>query len=336
MNFISKTRARAGISGVTAALATFGLLSSPMGFNPVPRALAQPLAAIDLSHAPYPFTEVDTVLIDEEGYDVGGDGFSDGSPDEPALLTWTQAWFGSSSRLTGKFHFEGAERCARVKLISMTASNAQIAEDVSDTECPGDLGHSARVITESGNIGVTGRGGAAKVKVVLQTQNADLSWSNAGNQTVTYGPVLDTDSVQILSDYADLGRGVFDGTKPAEPATMTWNSDGTLVNPILSGATLYINNAHDLCFRTKVTYKKYDGVPLEPTPRTGTERCVTDDLLHTHPVQMGAFFDNEVADITYAIEMKGGTGVWEEVGQTTVELGDPSIFIPNTNPQTFP
>jgi len=42
-----KVRARAGITGLTAALAFFGLLSSPLGFNGVPRALAQ--SAPDLS-----------------------------------------------------------------------------------------------------------------------------------------------------------------------------------------------------------------------------------------------------------------------------------------------
>src|SRR3954451_15785874 len=175
MHLMSKTRARAGISGLTAAVAMFGLLSSPMGFQQAPQALAAP----DVGHAPYPFTEGDTVLIPEVGYAVGGDGFSNGSPVEPALFTWSQEWFGSASKLTGKFHFEGAERCARVKLISMNASDVQLAEDFSDTECPGDLGHNARVIKEGGNVGVTGRGGAAKVKVVLQTQNADLAWGNA-------------------------------------------------------------------------------------------------------------------------------------------------------------
>jgi hypothetical protein len=114
-----------------------------------------------------------------------------------------------------------------------------------------------------------------------------------------------------------------------------WNSDGTSVNPILSG-TLYVNNVRDLCFHTQVTYTTHAGVPLEPEPRIGTEHCITDDLTHRFPVRMDAFFDNEVADITYAIEMKGGTNVWEEVGQTTVELGDPGIIVPNPNPQTFP
>ena len=88
-----------------------------------------------------------------------------------------------------------------------------------------------------------------------------------------------------------------------------------------------------MCFRTKVTYMKYDGVPLEAAPRTGTEHCVTDDLLHTFPVQMSAFSHTEVAEITYALEKKGGSGVWEQVGETTVELGDVSIIgSPNTTP----
>ncbi len=33
-----------------------------------------------------------------------------------------------------------------------------------------------------------------------------------------------------------------------------------------------------------------------------------------------AFFHNEVAEITYAIEKRGGTGIWETVGQTTARL----------------
>jgi hypothetical protein len=40
------------------------------------------------------FSETDDVLIDEMGYDLGGDGFGNGSPDEPASLTWTHEWYG--------------------------------------------------------------------------------------------------------------------------------------------------------------------------------------------------------------------------------------------------
>ena len=50
-------------------------------------ASAEPLAAISVG-APYQFTEVDTVLIDEPGYKLGGDGYTNGHPDEPAIKLW--------------------------------------------------------------------------------------------------------------------------------------------------------------------------------------------------------------------------------------------------------
>ncbi|HEY1293898.1 MAG TPA: hypothetical protein VGJ60_12510 [Chloroflexota bacterium] len=329
MHLISAARARTGVTSLTAALTMFGLVSSPLGSHLVPRASAQTLAVS--TAAPYPHKELDSVLIDEVGYKLGGDGFTNGSPAEPATLTWTHNWFGVVPELTGKFHFDGAERCARVKLISYDAAGVQVRDpDYSDTECPGDLGHNAREITEGGSSGVQGQPGAAEIKVILQTQNADLSWSNAGSQTVTYGPVLDTDPVQIFRDGADLGEGPFHAPNPDAAATVTWNSTGGPINPVLRG-TLYIKNSADLCFRTRATYKKHDGVQLEP-PRTGTEHCVEDDELHQYPVLMNAFFHNEVAEITYAIEKKGGTGVWETLGQTTVELGDALVVNTNPNP----
>jgi hypothetical protein len=51
---------------------------------------------------------------------------------------------------------------------------------------------------------------------------------------------------------------------------------------------------------------------------------------------MNAFSHNEVAEITYAIEKRGGTGVWELVGQTTVELGDALIINNFPSTPTFP
>src|SRR4051812_38276061 len=118
MHLITAARARAGITGLTAALAMFGLLSSPLGSISAPSALAQPLDAFAATNsptpvlaAPYPFKEVDSVLILGDGYDVGGDGFTNGAPDEPASLTWSQNWFGLTPQLTGKFHFNNAEKC---------------------------------------------------------------------------------------------------------------------------------------------------------------------------------------------------------------------------------
>jgi hypothetical protein len=41
---------------------------------------------------------------------------------------------------------------------------------------------------------------------------------------------------------------------------------------------------------------------------------------------MNAFFDTRVEMVTYSIQKKGGDGIWETVGQTTVELGDPFVI----------
>jgi hypothetical protein len=328
MHMTFKARARAGITGLTAALAMFGLLSSPLGFHLAPRALAQPLA-IEVGNAPYPHQEVDDVLINQPGYKFGGVGYANGSPSEPGAFTFTRAWWGSFGELTGRIHFDGAERCARVQLISYDASGAEMSQrDFSDTECPAHLGHIARDVTEGGSSGVTAQLNAAKVKVTLQTLNTNGTWSNAGSQTVTYGPRLDQDPVEILRARVDLGLGAFDGTKPAAPATLTWNSEGGPVSANLVG-TLYVTDSIGLCFRMHAGYKDHEGTLLED-PRHGDEHCVETDGLHTFPVSMGgAFAHNELARVTYAIEQKGGTGVWETIGQMTLDLGDPPV---NTSP----
>src|SRR5262245_6080410 len=335
MHLITTARARAGITGFTAALAMFGFLSSPIGSIPASRALAQPLDAsvgtgssAPVPQAPYPFKEVDSVLILGDGYDVGGDGFTNGAPDGPASLTWTQNWFGLTPQLTGKIHFNNAEKCARVKLISYDSAGAQVGDpDYSDNSCPNDKAHYGKDIKSGGNSGVLGNIGAASLKVILQTLNTDGSWNNVGNQTVTFGPVLDTDNVQILTQYADLGSGTTDGTKPSGSATLTWNATGGIINPRLAG-TLFITDSRGLCFHMKATYKDHDGNPLD-VPRIGDEHCLDDSLSsHTYPVNMSSFSSGAVFEVTYAIEEKDASGVYESVGETTVQLGDPT-FIPS-------
>jgi hypothetical protein len=310
----------------------FGLLSSPLGFTPPPRAFAEVVSP----EAPYPFTHVDDVLINGLGYDVGGDGFANGSPVESAKVIWTAAWYGPIPDLTGKIHFDGAERCARIVLISYDESGAELSpRDYSDVECPSNLAHQTDEITEGGTSGLNGRVGAASVKVQLQTQNTNQTWSNAGSRTVTYGPVLDTDQVEIYRSRVDLGSGdLVDGT-PSAPATLEWKSEGGPISANLRG-TLFVNDSIDLCFRMHVGYKKHDGTLLED-PRHGDENCATTDGLHRFPINMGGAFEhNELAEVTYAIEQKGGTGVWESLGATTLELGDGRVILDTDIEPEFP
>jgi ATPase subunit of ABC transporter with duplicated ATPase domains len=94
------------------------------------------------------FPERDDVLIEEVGYFVGGDGFTDGAPDNPATLTWVHSsTYGTAPELDGKVHFDGVENCARVVLVGRnglgktTLLKALLAEadgaDVSVTEIDG-------------------------------------------------------------------------------------------------------------------------------------------------------------------------------------------------------
>jgi len=281
-----------------------------------------------LPGAPYPFKEVDSVMILGDGYDLGGStGFTNGKPDEPASLTWTQNWFGLTPNLTGYFQFDDAGKCARVKLISYDSTGAQAGDpDYSDNACPSDNSQQHREVKSGGNSGVLANIGAASVKVILQTLGTDGSWSNVGNKTVTFGPVLDTDNVQILTQYVDLGSGTTDDIKPSGSATLTWNATGGIINPKLAG-TLFVTNSRGLCFHMKATYKDHDGNTLD-VPRIGDEHCPDDALSHTYPVNMNAFSSSAVFKVTYAIEEKDASGVYESIGETTVDLGDP-VFTPS-------
>ena len=74
--------------------------------------------------------------------------------------------------LGGRIHFDGASRCARVKLVSYDADVVQIDDpDYSLEECPATLDHYGKMFEEGDGSGsVIGRPGAASVKVVLQTR----------------------------------------------------------------------------------------------------------------------------------------------------------------------
>ena len=86
-----------------------------------------------------------------------------------------------------------------------------------------------------------------------------------------------------------------------------------------------------------VAYKKHDGTLLED-PRHGNENCAGNtNALQTFPLNMGGAFEhNELAEVTYAIEQKGGEGVWETVGSATHELGDAGFRGPLDTTPTLP
>jgi hypothetical protein len=275
------------------------------------------------------FTERDEILIDRTGYDVAGDGFTNGVPDAPAIVEWSHSpTYGTFPTLVGKIHFDGVENCARVVLVSYD-NDVEIGRTTSDEECPGTTDHYARNIELNGVGPLEGQIGADEVKVVLQTEASEDRWANAGSQRVAFGELLDTDPVQIKRAEFDLGGGIFSGGAPEGSATVEWRvEDNEEISANLVG-TLYAKNADDACVLVQVRYKDADGGIIET--RDGDEHCLTDDDLHEFPVNNGAnFSDYALRQVTYAL-MKDGV----QVGATTVELGDDFILIdPDLGPIT--
>ncbi|MET0907837.1 MAG: hypothetical protein ABWZ99_00080 [Ilumatobacteraceae bacterium] len=305
------------MSTTRAGLAAAAVLASGLALAPT----SQPAAAIPVS----PFTtfpERDEVLIEEVGYFVGGDGFTAGAPDNPAVLTWQHSGtFGTAPELDGKVHFDGAEHCARVILIALDNVGNELTDGrtTSDVMCPATEGHHARNIRSGGVGPLEAHFGAAQVRVLLQTEPRPGEWVNAGSQTVVFGPDLDSDTAQISRAEFDLGSGPFAQGAPTGSATVEWIAEENEQISVHLDGTLYAREADDSCVQVEVRYKDGDGDVIET--RRGDEHCLDTDELTTFPVHNGSGFSSyALRQVTYAL-LKDGV----QMGAVTVELGDPLI-----------
>ena len=261
-------------------------------------------------------TQTDDVLILADGFSLGGEGWDSGEPAGPATLTWTQGWWGAISSLSGVIHFDGvASSCARVRVISYDGTGAEISTNFSDEECAFDDGHSGH------NFEVDGAAGAAEVKISLQSLALNGAWGSIGSKTVSYGPELGTSVIRITGNEIDVGTGPFNGGAPDGYASVNWtvSSDEVTngITPEFSG-TLYMNNADDRCARVRVEYKSAV-LGLLDTRRT-TERCVTNDQLHTFPLSAISFVSAAVDEVTYTIETRPNGGAWADRGSASAFL----------------
>jgi hypothetical protein len=268
------------------------------------------------------FPERDDVLIEDAGYFIAGSGFTDGSPDSPATLTWNHSGtFGTFPELEGKLHFEGVDNCARVRLVALNADGSRTDQDPVDSDpvCPPTESHFARDIELDGEGPLGAPLSAAQVRVVLQTEPSPGNWVNAESETFVFGPNLDSDTAQIKRAEWDLGADEWQGGAPTGSASVEWvaNDDGTI--SVLMNGTLYAREADDTCGRLEIRYKDADGDILET--RQGTEHCMENDDLTEFVVSNGQNFSHyALRQVTYAI-MKDGV----QLGATTVELGDPLV-----------
>jgi hypothetical protein len=277
---------------------------------------AQPASAV--------LTETDDVLIRGTGYDLGGAGFANGAPTEPATLEWHhhETAGAVSAVLTGTIHFDGVENLARVKMISTDADGDEVI-DYGDQENPPTTGHHARRIEENGSPGLVGAFGAATVKVVLQTFNNGV-WGNVGSQTFEYPDVVDTDDVLISRAELDFGAGDLVDGAPSLPATVTWNATPTLLTPVVTG-TYFARQADDLCIRILARYLAGDGTVLDEA--VGVQVCVTDDDLRRFAVNIDDYRSGFVRQVRVVVQKQPGDSIddiepdaWETVGSQLVTL----------------
>ena len=252
--------------------------------------------ALATSSASALVTEEDDVKLNSTGYDLGGtDAFTNGSPDEPATVTWDHAWFGVIPEVTGRIHFEGQDgQCARVKLVSYS-NNAVLGEDFSnDNVCAGSDDHQTRIVKEGTFTGVTGRAGADEVEVILQSQNENGGWSRITGKFRSYGPEIDSDDVRISSDPDEevhFGDGELVNSQPTEFGKLTWTSDGGSIDPVLTGK-LFVENADSQTVRMQAVYREEDGTLIET--RNGGAQDITDDDIHAFTVNLDDFNDDDV------------------------------------------
>jgi hypothetical protein len=259
------------------------------------------------------------------GFDLGnGPGFTNGVPNDPAILEWHHNWYGNIAELTGDLHFKGvAGECARVKMTSYREDGTRIGADYSDRKCAATNGHNVRTVEEGGN-SFLGRPGADRVDIFLQTENPN-GWVNVGSRTRYYPSPVDTDDVLISRAELDFGTGQHVNGAPSGPGKVTWYATPTDLDPVVTG-TLYAKNADDLTVRMRATYYEADGTFIEA--RNGGQQSITDDDLHRFSVNLNDFGDgsssfdrNSVAKVRVAIQKSPtGSNNWTTVGSQMVTL----------------
>lgn len=261
-------------------------------------------------------TQTDGVLIDTQGFSIGGDQFASGAPTNTATLEWDQAWFGVVPTLSGYLYFDGvAGNCARVRIISYGYGGAELDSVFSDQECVHVDGIRQRAFE------LQARYGAAEVKVTLQTLGADQVWRGIGSRTIAYGPDLGSSSVLISAPEFDLGSGELVNGAPEAAATVTWTVSSEQIDngitPALVGS-LYLKNAENECARVRSDYKDRDGDILETI--VGVERCAEDDRLHKFPIRHEGHTSSNVVEVTYTIETRLHGGTWADFRSASVRL----------------
>ncbi len=132
------------------------------------------------------------------------------------------------------------------------------------------------------------------MEVILQSQNENGGWSRITGKFRSYGPEIDSDAVIISTDPDEevhFGAGELVDDRPTESGTLTWTSDGSSIDPVLTGK-MFIQNGDSQSFRMQAVYREEDGTLIET--RNGGTVNITDDDIHAFTVNLDDFNADDV------------------------------------------
>ncbi|NOZ52249.1 MAG: hypothetical protein GXP08_03745 [Gammaproteobacteria bacterium] len=296
-------------------------------FTPLLVAMLSPFQAFAMEAVTHTAQEIDDVLITSPGISFGGFGYVNGEPSFPGRVEWHQAWYGANHYVVGTIHLENTDgSCVRVRSTAFDENGVEIGVPKdSGVEC------AAGNERQSFPVNIFGQTGAREVKVLLQSQAVNGTWSTIGSQVVTYGPYIGNTAVSISAPEFDFGAGAFRGGTATESATVAWRlkSGTSIVEPVVTG-TLYMRRADDLCGRMYYEYFDINNYLVDERP--GITHCVNNDQLHEFALNADDFNGNQsVHELTISIQRSlndngASTGNWTTVGSTTTIL--PSVSVP--------
>ena len=283
-------------------------------------------------------TQIDDILIESDGFDLGGSGFANDTPTGPAKLLWNQYWFGPGVSFSGTLHLKGVSaNCAMVKLVLYGPDGEQIdvpdESNISESYCASTNDHKSFSFTINPTVY-----GMTKVKVRLINSTDSSNLLPIDGQFAYYGPDLGNSHVNISRYQFDYGSADFQAGTASEPATVNWQVvDGTSKTAPTVSATLYMKNAFDLCGRMVYEYRNDDASLSNRV--AGKAHCVSDNDLHTYFVHAdGSEQSFSVKQFKIIIEKSlningAPSDVWEQVGAITATL--PAVPVGSPIDQSF-
>ena len=258
--------------------------------------------------------DTDRPKLTGTGYDFGNGTFVAGSPTGGGRLEFALKNGQIEPRLTGTLHLNDADgTCARVKLSYRDRGNDALTDPAySPTKCVDDDHHHEYDV----DLDDYADNAIDNVKLSLQKKTAS-GWSTVESETF---PVDTTDDkVKITADGVDFGDLQFDLGAPLGHGNMSWDLDGAVVAPHLSGG-LHLNNSSGVCARINLRYYTAAGTFL--TKRADEEFCADDNGHTFRIIDISPHASNKIAKVKVQLQTLAANGSWNVAGHRTVSIAE--------------